>query len=86
MVDTITVDGPFKSQYSGEAINSPVPKDIKTWKAPECGKTTIKFRADLYLSSDKEGAKGTVQGDKPDGTHNYGVQQGWSYDWEKCLK
>lgn len=57
------------------------------WPLPKCGTGTIKFRTELTVSAKKEGAKGTVSSDQLEyegKTVYYGLQQGVSYDWEKC--
>jgi hypothetical protein len=59
------------------------------YKLPKCGKGTIKFRTDLWIEGDK-GKKGFVASehrkDEAGVEQYYGVQQGFSYDWEKCGK
>jgi len=86
VVDTIDVAGPISSslslQHNSPAIMVPV-----RWALPDCGTGTIKFRTELTVSATKESAKGSVGSEvvqyqgKPE---FYGVQQGVSYDFEKC--
>jgi hypothetical protein len=54
----------------------------------ECGTGTIKFRTDLRIVG-KEGKKGVVASEKHTTSEGfdgfYGAQQGFSYDFEKCV-
>lgn len=85
-MDTITTVGPYKSDYN---VNSVVPKNSKPIPVRKCGTATIRFRTELSLVSRKKGGKGSVASSvytDASGTHYYGTQQGFSYDWEKCAK
>ena len=59
---------------------------------PECGTATIRYRTDVWLESDDEKASGRVIADRVSVEGQkytempYGVEQGFSYDWEKCEK
>ncbi|PVI05007.1 hypothetical protein DM02DRAFT_517539 [Periconia macrospinosa] len=88
IVDELAIDGPFtKLPYQWET-GTELSESTKPVPAAKCGATTFSFRTDLYLKANKEGAKGVVQGEPSktaDGTEvNYGIQQGFSYDWQKC--
>ncbi|KAK4040677.1 hypothetical protein C8A01DRAFT_15470 [Parachaetomium inaequale] len=84
IVDNITVAGPREAgSYSD---NSPQ-RELVQWRLPKCGTGTIKYRTELTLKASKAGAKGSVSSEKTQWegeTGFYGVQQGVSYDWEKC--
>jgi hypothetical protein len=57
------------------------------WPLPKCGSGAIKYRTELTLKATKPGAEGSVSSETRQlegGTQYYGVQQGISYDWEKC--
>lgn len=84
IVDTLTVAGPRASGSYND--NTPV-NGLVQWPLPKCGTGTIKFRTELTVSAKKEGAKGTVSSEQLEyegKTVYYGLQQGVSYDWEKC--
>ena len=55
---------------------------------PQCGSGIIKFRTELTVKATKKGAEGSAASEQPltDQTQYYGVQQGMSFDWEKCEK
>ncbi|KAH6631226.1 hypothetical protein F5144DRAFT_531717 [Chaetomium tenue] len=85
IVDSITVAGPRAANSYTD--NSPAAAELVQWPLPACGSGTIKYRTELTLSATKEGAKGSVDSDlTPQGDEEqyYGIQQGVSYDWEKC--
>ncbi|GAB1311375.1 Ubiquitin 3 binding protein But2 C-terminal domain-containing protein [Madurella fahalii] len=84
IVDTLTIAGP-RDAGSYHDI-SPTEKLVQ-WVQPKCGTATIKYRTELTVSAKKEGARGTVSSEEVQyegKTEYYGVQQGVSYDWEKC--
>ena len=84
IVDTLTVAG--RRVAGSYHDNTPV-SGLVQWALPECGSGTIKFRTELRLSATKKGAKGTVSSEQVQyegKTEFYGLQQGVSYDWEKC--
>ena len=85
IVDTITVAGPREA--GSYTDNSPESKLVQ-WRLPKCGAGTIKYRTELTLKATKAGAEGSVNSEKTQWegkTGFYGVQQGVSYDWEKCV-
>jgi hypothetical protein len=87
ITDTISWTGPASSgQYAQESV-SPVSARPELYKLPKCGSGTIKFRTELSVQGGK-GKKGVVASEHTkdaDGKEQwYGVQQGFSYDWEKC--
>lgn len=87
ITDTIVWKGPLASgQYQQEDV-SPANKKPELYKFPKCGAATIKFRTDLTIEG-KKGKKGVVDSehrtDDAGKEQYYGVQQGFSYDWEKC--
>ena len=54
---------------------------------PECGTGTIRYRTELSVVAKKEGARGTVSSEHVEFEGEldfYGVQHGFSFDWEKC--
>jgi hypothetical protein len=75
-------------QYQQEA-SSPVSKESAIYKLPKCGAGKIKFRTDLSIEG-KKGKKGFVASEHSKDAQGieqyYGVQQGFSYDWERCTK
>jgi hypothetical protein len=85
IVDNITVAGPREAgNYEDQSTPAP---ELVQWPLPACGSGTIKYRTELTLSATKEGAKGTVDSESHEENGEeqyYGVQQGVSYDWEKC--
>jgi hypothetical protein len=87
--DTVTWTGPLASGQYQKEDSSPVSADDVIYKLPKCGAGKIKFRTDLYIEG-KSGLKGYVQSehrkDAAGVEQYYGVQQGFSYDWEKCGK
>lgn len=88
VVDSITVAGPRSAGASDSVDISPANGSAR-WALPDCGAGTIKYRTELVLKAKKEGARGTVESLKIKYTNQpesgyYGVQQGISYDWEKC--
>jgi hypothetical protein len=88
IVDTITVNGPYKTDNYGIMLQSPVFKNPVKWPLPQCGTGTIKYKTELSIKA-KNGAKGSVSSEvvKYQGKEEtYGVQQGLSYDFEKCKK
>ncbi|KAF2821520.1 hypothetical protein CC86DRAFT_373832 [Ophiobolus disseminans] len=89
ITDTVALQGPLASGTYQQEHTSPVSKDPELYKFPKCGTATIKFRTDLYISGEK-GKKGVVDSehstDKAGKEQYYGIQQGFSYDWEKCGK
>jgi hypothetical protein len=85
--DSIEWKGPIASGQYQQESSSPVTKD-EIYKLPKCGAGKIKFRTELSIKG-KKGQKGFVASEthKTDGkTEYYGLQQGFSYDWEKCKK
>jgi len=89
VVDTISVNGPYKSKYEDDMQKSPVPKNPERWALPQCGTGIIKYKTELSLKAKKRGGKGTVASPTltVDGKPSYyGVQPGISYDFEKCKK
>ncbi|KAH6857150.1 hypothetical protein B0I37DRAFT_300601 [Chaetomium sp. MPI-CAGE-AT-0009] len=85
IVDTLAITGPREAgsyrDYSAPGA------ELVQWPLPACGSGTIKYRTELTLSAAKEGAKGTVTSEHSEyegETQFYGIQQGVSYDWEKC--
>ncbi|CAI6334772.1 unnamed protein product [Periconia digitata] len=90
VVDELSVDGPItKLPYQYE-LATEAPEDSEPVPASKCGATSFTYRTDLYVKANKEGAKGVVQGElitQTDGSKfNYGIQQGFSYDFQKCTK
>ena len=88
VVDTITLDGPVSSGKDVQTFFSSVEEAPERIALPRCGAGVFKYRTDLFLLSNKKGAKGIVASEslvnaKGDAEY-YGVQQGFSYDWEKC--
>jgi len=87
IVDTIHVAGPVKDDRTGQMLKSQPAKKLKQYSLPKCGSGKVRFRTDLTVKSNKDGAKGVVASEfinsKPDPGY-YGVQPGISYDWEKC--
>jgi len=86
IVDTISVAGPRASNQSFNDNSTPAAKLVQ-WALPKCGTGTIKYRTELAVKATKKGAKGTVTSESiafEGQEHRYGVQQGVSYDWEKC--
>lgn len=88
IVDTMSISGPLKNKYQSDDFLYTQNLSPEQWKAPECGSTQIKFRAELTVTADKPGKKGiatseTVKGSNG-GTWNYGTWLGISFDWEKC--
>ncbi|KAK4237590.1 hypothetical protein C8A03DRAFT_44564 [Achaetomium macrosporum] len=88
ITDTITVSGPrAPGTYTDISPSaSPAGKTVQ-YPLPECGVGTIKYRTELTVKATKKGAKGTVasEGVERDGRAQfYGIQQGVSYDWERC--
>jgi hypothetical protein len=84
-VDTILVTGPRTTTYGEQDISSQ--KELVQWKLPDCGAGTIKFRTELTVTANTEGASGTVTSEATEyqgKSELYGVQQGVSYDWEYC--
>jgi hypothetical protein len=73
-------------QYQTED-SSPVSTSDAPYELARCGKGTIRFRTDLWIEGD-ERKKGFVASEhRKDGQgveQYYGVQQGFSYDWDKC--
>ncbi|KAF2468333.1 uncharacterized protein BDR25DRAFT_232079 [Lindgomyces ingoldianus] len=89
VVDEITVNGPYNTSAYGEIVQSPVRKNSERWALPKCGAGTIKYKTQLKVTAKKQGAKGTVSSEAVEYKGEkglYGVQQGVSYDWEKCAK
>jgi hypothetical protein len=89
ITDTVTWKGPLASGKYQKEDSSPVSADNEIYKLPKCGAGKIKFRTDLFIEG-KNGAKGYVRSeslvDDKGKEQFYGIQQGWSYDWEKCKK
>lgn len=86
IVDKITVQGP-RTTSEGESADISRQKELVQWALPDCGSGTIKYRTELSLKAKKDGAKGTVSSEQVMYLTRpvyYGVQQGVSYDWEKC--
>jgi hypothetical protein len=88
ITDTITWNGPLASgQYQKE--DSSVVKNEEMYKLPRCGAGKIKFRTELSIAG-RKGLKGFVASehskDAAGSEQYYGIQQGFSYDWEKCEK
>ena len=81
--------GPINNLPYGSGLSSSPSKNDKPFNVDKCGSTTFKFRTDLYLTANKEGAKGAVSGEiitLNDGSKtNYGSQSAWGYDWQKCV-
>jgi hypothetical protein len=89
ITDTITLKGPLVSgKYAQEAF-SPTSKNPEIYKLPKCGVGKIKFRTELSIEG-KKGKKGFVASehvqDQQGKEEYYGLQQGFSYDFEKCGK
>jgi hypothetical protein len=83
IVDKLTIAGP---RTGSSRDISPVSKVVQ-WALPKCGTGTIKYRTELTVRATKKGAQGTVSSEQVQyegKTEFYGVQQGVSYDWEKC--
>jgi len=83
--DSISYNGPLESgRYEQESLSA-TPKDF--YPLPKCGSGTFTFRTDLTISGD-EGKKGFVASEHYTnatlGEQYYGLQQGFSYDWQKC--
>jgi hypothetical protein len=84
ITDAVVWKGPRASgQYQVEET-SPASKEL--YKFPKCGSATIKFRTDLYIEG--KGKKSFVASefstDAAGKEQYYGVQEGFSYDFEKC--
>jgi len=90
LYDEITVKGPIRPGVSNE--NHVSSNTGPRWPVPECGTATIRYRTDVWLESDDEKASGRVIADRVSVEGQkytempYGVEQGFSYDWEKCEK
>jgi len=88
MKDEITVKGPLKPGVSNENHNSESTGPVSP--VPECGTAVIKYRTDVWLEAEDEEAKGKVIADRVSVEGQkyteipYGVEQGFSYDWERC--
>ncbi|KAL5383727.1 hypothetical protein DPSP01_005831 [Paraphaeosphaeria sporulosa] len=89
VTDTIVWKGPLASGKYELQDTSPVALPPSLRPLPKCGSGTIKFRTDLYISGD-EGKKGFVASEHSTDAEGkeqyYGIQQGFSYDWQKCSK
>lgn len=87
ITDTIVWKGPLASGKYQQEDSSPATKKPELYKFPKCGAATIKFRTDLTVEG-RKGKKGIVDSEhSTDATGKeqyYGIQQGFSYDWEKC--
>ncbi|KAK3304772.1 uncharacterized protein B0T15DRAFT_558763 [Chaetomium strumarium] len=85
IVDTITVAGP---RAAGTYTDVSVEGGLVQYPLPECGEGIIKYRTELTVKATKSGARGVVASEAYEregkGKEYYGVQQGVSYDWEKC--
>jgi hypothetical protein len=84
IVDTLTVAGPRPAglYQDDSSVDRPV-----QWALPKCGSGVIKYRTELTVVATKEGAKGAVSSQQINyqgEPEYYGLQQGVSYDWEKC--
>jgi hypothetical protein len=88
ITDTITLKGPLASgKYAQEAFSG-ASKNPKLYKLPKCGVGKIKFRTELSIEG-KKGKKGYVASEHSEQQGKeeyYGLQQGFSYDFEKCGK
>ncbi|OAK97121.1 hypothetical protein IQ06DRAFT_281125 [Phaeosphaeriaceae sp. SRC1lsM3a] len=86
--DVINWNGPAASGQYQQESSSAVAKD-ELYKLPKCGAGKIKFRTELSIEG-KKGQKGFVASETHEFTKGkveyYGIQQGFSYDWEKCKK
>ncbi|KAF2030785.1 hypothetical protein EK21DRAFT_100259 [Setomelanomma holmii] len=82
IIDTVVWKGPLASGQYQKEDSSPNPQSPEMYKLPKCGEGKIKFRTDLYISG-REGKFGYVASETTNGQY-YGIQQGFSYDWEKC--
>lgn len=79
--------GPYKNG-PGDYQYSEGPESSVQWKLPECGTGEITYRTELVVKS-TGGAKGTVTSEvtgvnEKGEDQRYGIEQGVSYDWEKC--
>ncbi|EAT79825.1 hypothetical protein SNOG_13025 [Parastagonospora nodorum SN15] len=88
ITDVITWNGPLASgQYQKEDSSAGRKEEI--YKLPKCGAGKIKFRTELSITG-KKGLKGFVASEHSKDTAGieqyYGIQQGFSYDWENCDK
>lgn len=88
VVDTIGIVGPRSSSVSADRDVSKRPGDATVqWALPQCGTGSIKFRTELTVTSNRDGAVGNATSEKTQyngKTEYYGAQQGFSYDWEYC--
>ncbi|KXX73613.1 hypothetical protein MMYC01_209793 [Madurella mycetomatis] len=84
IVDTLTIAGP---RGHGSYRDTSHMGGLEQWAVPKCGTATIRYRTELTMLAKKESARGTVSSEEVQyegKTEYYGVQQGVSYDWEKC--
>jgi hypothetical protein len=87
ITDVVTWNGPIASGQYQKEDSSPVGKE-QIYKLPKCGAGKIKFRTELSITS-KASSKGFVASEHSKDVAGveqyYGIQQGFSYDWEKCV-